>query len=83
MDDRFGGFMRIIALTSDYPPVIGGIATFVYNLMKQIASQNHELYVLLLALFLSKGDWCQAASLLVLNVYRYRADCHPSFWHAN
>lgn len=43
--------MRIIALTSDYPPVIGGIATFVYNLMKQIASQNHELYVLLLGSF--------------------------------
>ena len=38
--------MKILAVSADYPPRVGGIAAHVYELYQAIAAQNHEVRLL-------------------------------------
>lgn len=58
--------MRICMITPEFPPKIGGLGVYVYNLSKEMIKRGHKVMVI------TRGSWkgLQAARLDGIDVYR-------------
>jgi L-malate glycosyltransferase len=65
--------MKICMYTSEFPPDVGGISTYVYNLSKRLVERGHEVTVI------TRGTWKETYCEEIEKIYVYRVKFFPSF----
>lgn len=65
--------MKICMYTSEFPPDIGGISTYVYNLSKRLIERGHKVTVI------TRGTWKETSFEKVEGIDVYRVKFIPSF----
>lgn len=65
--------MKICMYTSEFPPDVGGISTYVYNLSKRLVERGHEVTVI------TRGTWKKTYYEEIEGVSVYRVKFIPFF----
>lgn len=65
--------MKICMYTSEFPPDIGGISTYVYNLSKKLVERGHEVTVI------TRGTWRKTYYEKIEGISVYRVRFIPFF----
>ncbi|MEL7665716.1 MAG: glycosyltransferase family 4 protein [Methanosarcina mazei] len=65
--------MKICMYTSEFPPDIGGISTYVYNLSKKLVERGHEVTVI------TRGNWRKTYYEKIEGISVYRVRFIPFF----